>query len=1182
MGQQKKTKTKTKQKKKGRLGRILLYTFFTLFILGLIGAGAAFQIIKTIIADTEPIAEYNIEKLLEENSVIYDMNGDLIEKVQDGGVRTIIAYDEIDEDIINAFVGVEDKTFFEHSGFNYIRLVGAVFEAVTKGESPSGTSTITQQYARNMYLTDTRFTKGQAGYVRKIKEAYYTIDIEKHLSKEQILSSYLNTIELGANVQGIQAATQRYFSKDANDVDYIEAAVLAGIPKGNSKYSPFTIKRNEDVIDTDIVLGEHSEEYTIIFNEKMLIRFQTVVGVMKNNGIITQDEYDYAIEYATSHDIVERFHPGKFRNEDISSYFADMVKDDVVEALMDEKNISEDEAKRYLYGGGLKIYSTLDMSMQRTLEKAYNANDFDNKFDQATKRAVVAFQKKYDLGTDGIVGPNTLNKLAELDLIVRDEFTKDVYKDGMVDDEVLLLKYALEKDGLLFKSNENLPTIEVYRDSNRNILQLLKDDDDKVVGSKISMNDLDAIVNENEELVVQPKDFFFDDNGNLVLRKNRAFNFYSANDSDGNKIGVQILLKDAYRSDPTLERVLIGARSHYAEQVSIQELYIFKGKSVKVDYDQTSYDKSDNAVISKTFLTSNPEFYTVAPTGELLIDKTYYSIADTGIIQPQSAMVIIDYHTGELRSIIGGRNVTGQRIFNRAIQPRQPGSSMKPIGVYLPALDNGYTTSTVFDDVPRYDNSGKLWPFNWYSSYEYSYRGIMTMREALEQSVNVIPVKILEAMGVETSIPYLKKLGISTLVESGPTNDVNLSALALGGMSVGVTPFDITSAYGAIANGGVRNETITFTKVYDKYGTLIIDNTPEQTYVVDDKVAFLMHDMMQSGATTGLAKTAALRPGNLGIPIAGKTGTTSSKHDAWFVGYTPYYVAGMWIGNDVQVPLSQGSTVAAKFWSTIMKDIHSDLPDKNFKTADEMGLITMTVDNKSGKIPTPLSYADPQDGYSTIIREIFIPGTQPTEKDDVHVEVTICTDSGRLATPYCPESTHRTVVKRLRLDEGYDPYLNLEEGESPIPIMDDLYTIPRSYLTPSEDVDYSIFANDPKSPYCFIHVGVERTADTTALLLEGVNTFLREDQQRIITDSIIITTIHKQNYAVDAGSRINAQGTIVSLNNDVIYPWQIAGVALNPDGPIYQPIDTPIVPDFPGTEPIVPPLTTEPNDTNNQ
>ncbi len=1119
-------------------------------MIGVIGGFFVFSKVKAIIDETPPIEDYSIETLLAENSYLYDKDGNFIENIQSNYVRTIVSYDQIDPDIIDAFIAIEDKTFFEHKGFNYVRLVGSVIEALKTGNDPKGTSTITQQYARNMYLPETKF---KHSYVRKIKEAYYTMQIEEHLDKKQIITAYLNTIDLGANVQGVQAAAKRYFSKDANNVDYIEAAILAGIPKANSLYSPFINVLADNVTKDMLVLGDHDSEMKIVFNEKMKPRFKTVILAMKNNGYITKEQADYAIEYAESNQITERFKPGSFVQENISSYFTDMVKDDVVNTLMKELNLSKEEATRKLYGGGLRIYSTLDLKMQKLLERSYNADDFSNKFDNATRKAVVAFQKKYSLGADGSVGPNTLAKLAELGLIDQTKMTAKVYQVGNSGEEVVLLKKALEKDGLLFKKNDNLPYCVAYRDANKNILGLKENSSDRVVSSKVILNHDDYVVNEKEEYVIHSDAYSLDNNGNLTLKKKKSLNFYKVKNPDGSS-GIEAFIKDTYKANEDSVKRIHGARNYYSEKVSIQELYIFKGGNIKIPFEYKKLDDDKNLVVSAAFCKENKDFYRIDENGNFCINPKYYHISNTGIIQPQSAMIVIDYRTGELRALVGGRNISGKKIYNRAINPRQPGSSIKPLGVYVPALDNGITAATVFDDVPRYTQSGRRWPQNYFDYAAVKHKGIMTVREALHDSNNVVAVKIVEKLTVEKCIPYLQKFGISTLVTEGDVSDNNLAAVALGGMTHGVKPLDITAAYGAIANGGIRNETITFTKITDKDDNIVLERKPEKTYVIDEAVAYLMEHIMESGAREGLAKRAAIRRGNKGIPIAGKTGTTSNKNDAWFVGYTPYYVAGMWIGNDIQVSLSNGSVSAADYWKKIMKEIHEDLPDKSFKTPNEVGLIAMTVDNKSGKIPTPLSYADPVGG--NIIREYFIPGTQPTEKDDVHVAVTVCSESNKVITSYCPQRTHVKRVYRTRLDDDYDPYAHGQHYA----IADDAYTIPKSYVKKLNAGTAEAASTGKDGLYCFIHTSEPWTARRTIDLLGGVPIELGADGNFIITNSIIINNLYDEPFRVDAGSKINSYGTITAYDASnpgseytYIYPWQIKSFSFNPSGPVYIP-----------------------------
>ena len=247
-------------------------------------------------------------------------------------------------------------------------------------------------------------------------------------------------------------------------------------------------------------------------------------------------------------------------------------------------------------------------------------------------------------------------------------------------------------------------------------------------------------------------------------------------------------------------------------------------------------------------------------------------------------MVIFDYKTGGIKAMVGGRNVEGRQIFNRATKPRQPGSSIKPMGVYGPAIQSGmekaksgiangtsegnsygelWTAASVIDDAPL-TIQGKLWPKNWYNGY----RGLHTMRQSLEQSINVNAVKIFSNIGVDASVKFLKKCGVSSIVESGDVNDMNAAALALGGMSYGISPLEMVAGYGTFANQGNYTEPIGYTKVTNKKGEVILEKSASQERVMDEGVAFIVTDMLKSTVTSGIAGAAAIGS----QPVAGKTG----------------------------------------------------------------------------------------------------------------------------------------------------------------------------------------------------------------------------------------------------------------------------------------------------------------------
>lgn len=413
---------------------------------------------------------------------------------------------------------------------------------------------------------------------------------------------------------------------------------------------------------------------------------------------------------------------------------------------------------------------------------------------------------------------------------------------------------------------------------------------------------------------------------------------------------------------------------------------------------------------------------------------------ENGTLQPQAAMVIIDNKTGEVKAVMGGRDPKVRRGLNRANSDqtqRQPGSSIKPLAVYAPALDNGYSVGTVIDDSPV--TFGTYSPNN----YDRKFKGLLTIREAIQSSQNVVAVKIVQDIGVQRSAEYLQKFGISTVQLEGKRNDMNLPALALGGMTNGVKPIELAAAYNVFPNKGVYTQPISFTKVLDRHGNVLLDNTPEKHKVISEQVAYLMVDIMKGVVRGGTGGNAALS----NMPVAGKTGTTSDMKDAWFVGYTPYYTAAVWIGHDMPKKMSfTGGSYPAKLWKAVMQEVHKDLPRKDFERPD--GLVSVEICTESGKRPSELCALD-QRG-ATIRSELFIKGTEPPVDSicDIHVIKDVCIESNKLASEFCPPSSVQSKVFTQRL-EPLDPTKQLPadfQYEAPTELCD-IHLTP----LPSED-----------------------------------------------------------------------------------------------------------------------------------
>ncbi|MGI5839860.1 MAG: transglycosylase domain-containing protein [bacterium] len=377
-----------------------------------------------------------------------------------------------------------------------------------------------------------------------------------------------------------------------------------------------------------------------------------------------------------------------------------------------------------------------------------------------------------------------------------------------------------------------------------------------------------------------------------------------------------------------------------------------------------------------------------------ILDKAFPPKGDT--YDPQAALIFLDPKTGHIKAMIGGRKHDTILALNRTLQPRQPGSAFKPIVVYAPAIAAGYSASTVIVDEPvTFQVGTKTWsPRN----YDNSYRGPMSLREALARSVNIVAAKLFMELGVNTGVEFAQKLGITTLeLENRAVNDW-APAISLGGLTRGVTPLELASAYGVFAAGGVKAEPFAILKVVDRNGKVLEENKPKTREVLDPKAAYLVTDMLKG--TISLPYGTGTRAA-IGRPAAGKTGTTQDDRDAWFVGYTPELVGAIWLGHDIPKDMGSvfGGNYPAQIWAKVMRVGHAGKPVADFPVP--AGLVSQDVCTASGQLPGP--DCPPENIY----REKFIPGTEPAEVCPIHSPVSaetvqVCPDSHKLATPGCP------------------------------------------------------------------------------------------------------------------------------------------------------------------------------------
>ncbi len=332
----------------------------------------------------------------------------------------------------------------------------------------------------------------------------------------------------------------------------------------------------------------------------------------------------------------------------------------------------------------------------------------------------------------------------------------------------------------------------------------------------------------------------------------------------------------------------------------------------------------------------------------------------------QASLVSLDPLTGHVKAMVGGSDFSKSE-YNRSIQAkRQPGSAFKPI-IYAAAMDNGFTPASVIVDSPLVFEDAIEEELDWKPrNYENRFYGPTTLREALTHSRNVVTVKLLKDLGVDTAIEYAHNLGIIS-----PLNK-DLS-IALGSSSVSL--LELTTAYATFAALGKRPEPIFITRVTDKDGNILEENLPNSTEAISPQTAYLMTNLLEGVIQSGTGRRAKV----LNKPAAGKTGTTNNLNDAWFIGYTPDLVAGTWLGYDNAAPLGKhetGARAALPIWLTFMQKVTEGTPAKNFEIPE--GVVFAKVDPKTGLLAEPYT----KNGIFEAFKEGAVPVKGESEGKD--------------------------------------------------------------------------------------------------------------------------------------------------------------------------------------------------------
>lgn len=412
------------------------------------------------------------------------------------------------------------------------------------------------------------------------------------------------------------------------------------------------------------------------------------------------------------------------------------------------------------------------------------------------------------------------------------------------------------------------------------------------------------------------------------------------------------------------------------------------------------------------------------------------------ILEPQESVIVMNQSNGQVAAISGGRGEKeGSLTLNRALHcSRQPGSISMILGTFAPAIDScGATLASTYYDAPY--SSGNQQVLNWWGN---PYLGYNNIRQAITYSMNVISARCLTSLVSDsTAYDYLELFGLGSadLFKAS-------SSLASTSQSYTVTNEMLTAAFASIANDGIYQKPTYYTKVLDRQGNILLESVPSQTRIIKSSSAALltnaMEDVISSDSSYyyqyGITPTGKLCQVD-SMTLAGKSGTTTSGSDVWFIGYSPYYTCGIWSGYDDSKVLSNGTEYHKTIWQKIMARIHTDLDNKDFVFTDE--LESAKICSKSGLLAVD-GVCNSSSSNACVYTEYFAPGTAPTSYCDRHYALRICTESGKSATKYCPGDS---VVQRV--------YLHIDDND-----LSSGTTTDSDYLAPSNLQSCDIHTED--------------------------------------------------------------------------------------------------------------------------
>ncbi|MGM9643152.1 MAG: transglycosylase domain-containing protein [Eubacteriales bacterium] len=402
---------------------------------------------------------------------------------------------------------------------------------------------------------------------------------------------------------------------------------------------------------------------------------------------------------------------------------------------------------------------------------------------------------------------------------------------------------------------------------------------------------------------------------------------------------------------------------------------------------------------------------------------------DKSGIKAQCSAIVIDPYTGDVLGVVGARGEkTANRIQNFAtMTKRPPGSAIKPLSVYAPAFEKGLLTwSTVMEDTPHSYPGNKAWPKNSYNLYA----GYVNAKYVIRRSTNTTAVKMVEKVGLQNAFDFCyDTLNMKSMIEYGelsdgtPYTDVGLASLALGQLNYGVTVREITAAYSIFVNSGIYSKPNSYLKVTDANGNVLLENGYEGTVAISEETASLMTMLLESVPRTGGTASALTFDSKYDIDVAGKTGSAGDYYDRWFIGFTPYYLCGVWYGYEYPKSISASSNPCLKVWDAVMGKIHEDQVIAKMQPGDKYlefnvsnNLVQCTFCRDSGLLMSEVCSHDPRGDRSET--GWFIKGTEPTEYCDTHIMVDYDYVEKSIACEWCPPE-NITQVALIKVDRKF-------------------------------------------------------------------------------------------------------------------------------------------------------------------